>query len=150
MILVSACLAGINCKYNGKNNLNKIIQEMVKRGEAVPFCPEQLGGAPTPRIPCEIKSGTGEDVLAGRCQVINKKGEGVTSILIKGAEESLKLAQMINPQKIILKERSPSCGKTMIYDGTFTGRKIPGMGVTAALLKKHGFNLLTEEDFKEN
>ncbi len=145
MILVSACLAGINCKYNGKNNYNEYVVELVKKGEAVPFCPEQLGGAHTPRIPCEIKGGSGEDVLNNKAKVFNKEGEDYTEIFIKGAEESLKIAQLVKPEKIILQERSPSCGKNIIYDGSFSGNKVEGEGVTAALLRKHGFEIVTEE-----
>jgi uncharacterized protein YbbK (DUF523 family) len=146
MILVSACLAGINCKYNGKNNYNEQVVELVRKGKAVPFCPEQLGGAHTPRIPFEIRDGSGEDVLNKKAKVLNKNGEDHSEIFIKGAQESLKIAQMINPEKIILKERSPSCGKNMIYDGSFSGRKVKGEGVTAALLRKHGYGIVSEEE----
>lgn len=143
MIMISACLVGINCKYDGTNNFSSRVEDIIAAGMLVPFCPEQLGGFPTPRVPAEIVDGTGCDVLAGRAKVVDKNGKDVTSIFLKGAQESLNLARVINPEKIILKEKSPSCGSEFIYDGTFSGRKIPGGGVTAELLKKQNFKIVS-------
>ena len=115
MILVSACLAGCNCKYNGKNNNVDQILELVKANKAITICPEVLGGLPTPRQPAEIQ------VINGEIHVINKVGEDVTNEFLKGAEKTLEIARDLMPSKIILKSKSPSCGFGTIYDGTFTG-----------------------------
>ena len=136
MILVSACLAGIKCCYDGKDNANIKVIEMVKKGIAIPICPEQLGGLQTPRIPAEIS----ED------RVLNIKGENVTSQFDKGAKETLYIAELANCHKAILKQNSPSCGYGKIYDGSHTGRIIEGMGLTARLLSQNGITILTEED----
>lgn len=136
MILVSACLAGIKCRYDGEDNANQKIIEMVKSGFALPVCPEQLGGLPTPRIPSEI-NGT---------KVIDKTGKDVTSNFKKGAKETLRIAKMIDCKKAILKQNSPSCGAGKIYDGTHNGKIIDGDGITTKLLKQKGINIITEED----
>ncbi|KXG74388.1 DUF523 domain-containing protein [Thermotalea metallivorans] len=149
MIMVSACLAGLNCRYDGGNNGLEEIEKLVKEGKAVLVCPEQLGGMPTPRIPCEIVHGDGAEVLERKGKVINRNGEDMTIYFIKGAEETLKIAKLYGIRTAILKARSPSCGKKCIYDGTFSKKLKKGEGVTAALLKKHGILLLDEEDFRE-
>lgn len=147
MILVSACLCGINCKYNGGNNLSEEVLKLLKEGKALPVCPEQLGGQSTPRLPHEIIGGTGADVLDGRARVKGTSEEDdVTEEFLKGAEETLKIAKDINAEYAILKARSPSCGKGMIYDGTFTGSKREGNGVAAELLLRNGIKVLTEEE----
>jgi len=143
-ILVSACLAGINCKYNGGNNLRKDILDLVSRGNAVLVCPEQLGGCPTPRPASEIQNGTGADVLDGKCRVMNIKGEDVTYNFIKGAEETLKIAKVAGVKRAILKSKSPSCGYGQIYDGSFSGRLKEGNGVTAELLVRNGIVVESE------
>lgn len=140
MILVSACLAGVNCKYDGGNNLNEKILELVKKGEAILVCPEQLGGLTTPRTPSEI------GIIEGNKKVINKDGEDVTINFVRGAEEVLRIAKSLNITKAILKSKSPSCGCGLVYDGTFTGTKIPGNGITAQLLIDNGIEVITEND----
>lgn len=145
-ILVSACLAGINCYYNGKNKLNKKIRKLVQEGKAICACPEELGGLPTPRIPQEILNSTGEEVLKGNGKVINKKGEDVTDYFLKGAYRTLDLAKRYKIKKAILKAKSPSCGKGNIYDGSFSGKLKQGNGVTTALLLKNNIQVKTEED----
>jgi uncharacterized protein YbbK (DUF523 family) len=145
MKLISACLVGCHCRYDGKDNLVDRYQEMVEKGEAVFVCPEQLGGLSTPRPPAEIVGGTGEDVLDGRARVITKDGVDVTEQFLKGAQEALRMARLVKAEEAILKERSPSCGSALIYDGTYSGSKIPGDGVTAALLKRHGIKVYSEE-----
>jgi uncharacterized protein YbbK (DUF523 family) len=145
MIIVSACLAGVNCKYDGGNNYNEKIVKLVKQRKAIPVCPEQLGGFETPRLPAEILGGSGEDVLSGKAKVVRKNGEDVSKAFIKGAYETLKIAKLIDCDKAILKSRSPSCGFGEIYDGSFSGKRIKGKGVTAALLESNGIKVKTEE-----
>lgn len=147
MILVSGCLLGINCKYNGGSNLSEEILAHIKTHGGIPVCPEQLGGLTTPRVPAEIFGGAGADVLKGSAQVRTKDGCDVTSAFITGAEESLKIAKAFNITKAVLKARSPSCGVGKIYDGSFSGTTSHGDGVTAALLKENGIEVYTEENF---
>lgn len=147
MIIISACLCGVNCKYSGENNLNEKAVQLFKQGKAVLVCPEQMGGLSTPRPPCEIIGGTGADVLDGKCRVMtNNCQDDVTSKFIKGAEETMRLAKECGACLAILKSRSPSCGHGTIYDGSFTGRKINGNGVTAELLERSGIRVITEEE----
>ena len=136
MILVSACLAGVKCRYDGNDNANNEVIDMVKKGIAIPICPEQLGGLTTPRIPAEIIND----------KVINEKGENVTAQFKKGAKETLRIAELAKCHKAILKQSSPSCGYGKIYDGSHTGRIIEGMGLTAKLLLLKGIKIITEED----
>lgn len=142
MYLVSACLAGLNCKYDGGNNYNEDIMKLVKNGEAILVCPEQLGGLATPRFPSEVKNEN------GKRNVINNKGEDVTKNYERGAQETLELAKRLNIKKAILKARSPSCGCGLIYDGTFTKTKVEGNGITAQLLLDNGFEIFNEENFE--
>ena len=134
-ILVSACLLGNNCKYDGTNNKNEKVIEYIKDKEIIPICPEIYGGLPTPRVPSE-RNGD---------KVITKNGEDVTVNFLKGAEETLYIAKLFNIKKALLKAKSPSCGNGIIYDGTFTHTKIEGYGVTAELLKENGIEVITEE-----
>ena len=136
-ILVSACLLGVDCKYNGGNNYNEKIMDYLKDKEIIPICPEIMGCLPTPRVPSERK----ED------KVITKEGVDVTKNFQKGAEETLKLAKLLGVKKALLKAKSPSCGYQKIYDGTFSDTLIDGNGVTTELLLKEGFTILTEKDF---
>jgi len=147
MKLISACLCGVNCKYNGKNNIHSIFSEMLCRNELLPVCPEQLGGMCTPRPACEIISGTGSNVLEGKARVIDENSKDVTSAFIKGAEETLKMAASAGIKEAIFQSRSPSCGCGQIYDGSFASHLIPGDGVTAALLIKNGINVVNDADF---
>lgn len=118
-ILVSACLLGVNCKYNGKNNENENVKKLAEEYELIPICPEQLGGLPTPRVPSEIVEIDGISNNKER-KVINKEGIDVTETFIKGAEETLKIAKLYNIKKAILKSKSPSCGNRKVYDGSFS------------------------------
>lgn len=136
MILISACLAGVNCRYDGGNCYNEKIMELVKNGEAILVCPEQLGGLSTPRVPAEIING----------KVITKDGIDVTEEYKKGATEVLKLAKCLNINKAIFKSKSPSCGCGIIYDGTFSGNKVNGNGITTQVLLDNGINVITEKD----
>lgn len=147
MILVSACLVGMDVKYNGGNNLQKQLKKLFEEKKAIPVCPEVLGGLSIPREPAEIVGGDGEDVLNGKAKVLTKLGKDVTNQFLKGAEETLKIAKEMDATMVILKERSPSCGSSSIYNGDFNGTKLNGNGVTSALLKKHGIKVLSEETF---
>ena len=140
MILVSACLAGINCKYNGGNNYNEKIFEMVKNGKAMPVCAEQLGGLSTPRIPVEIK------IIDGKKHAINKEGQDVTEQFEKGAREILELAKKLEIKQAILQPRSPSCGVGKIYSGNFDGKLIDGNGFLAELLLENGIEVLSVDE----
>lgn len=146
MIVVSACLCGINCKYNGGNNLNEKVLKLLKEGKAVAVCPEQLGGCATPRDPREIIKGNGKDVIEGKAKVKSKKGEDSTEKFLNGAYEALKIAKMVQANVAILKSKSPSCGRDYIYDGTFSGNLIEGNGVTAELFEQNNIRILTEKE----
>lgn len=135
-ILVSACLLGINCKYNGENNKNDKVIKYLEDKEVIPICPEIYGGLSTPRNPAEQ---VGD-------KVITNKGIDVTDNYLKGAEETLKLAKRFNIKKAILKAKSPSCGVQNIYDGSFTKTLIKKDGITTKLLKKNGIEVITEMD----
>lgn len=149
MILVSACLAGILCKYNGTyNNVPEIIQ-LVDEGRAIPVCPELLGGGGVPREPNEIVGGNGGDVLDGKARVLTPSGLDCTELFVLGARKVLETAKKHNIVEAVLKERSPSCGSILIYDGTFSGRRIPGSGVTAAILQRAGIKVYSEENFRD-
>ncbi|MEQ8200878.1 MAG: DUF523 domain-containing protein [Syntrophomonadaceae bacterium] len=147
MKLVSACLCGINCKYDGGNNLHPYFVELLAMGGVIPVCPEQLGGLTTPRSACEISGGTGLDVVDGNALVVNRDGMNVTPNFIRGAEETLSIAIRADVQGAVLKRGSPSCGSGSIYDGTFTHQLIAGDGVTTAMLKQHGFRVWDEEEY---
>ena len=136
-ILISACLIGLNCKYDGGNNENSKLVELMKEKDLVPICPEQLGGLKTPRVSAERKQE----------KVITKEGVDVTKEYQKGAEEVLKLAKKLNIKKAILKSRSPSCGIDEIYDGTFSHNLVKGDGVTAELLKKNGIEVISSDKY---
>ncbi|KGO12806.1 DUF523 domain-containing protein [Clostridium botulinum] len=149
MILISACLCGVNCKYNGGNNLNEKALKLFREGKAVLVCPEQLGGQQTPRAPHEINNATGAEVLDGKANIIGPEGDDATKEFLKGAYETLKIAKKCDAKVAILKARSPSCGFGKIYDGTFSGNKKDGNGVTAELLTRNGIKVYTEENIDE-
>ena len=137
MILVSACLAGFNCRYNGNHHEDARIVQLVKKGRALPVCPEQLGGLATPRSPAEI---------TGDGRVFTEKGEDLTEQFRRGADETLRLCQLYGCKVAILKSLSPSCGSGQIYDGTFKKVTIEGDGLTAKLLKENGIRVWTENE----
>ncbi len=136
-LLVSACLLGVCCRYNGEGELDPSIAELMKEHQLIPVCPEILGGLPTPRVPAERQGG----------RVVTKDGRDVTKAYEKGAEETLKLARLYGCTRAILKERSPSCGSGRIYDGTFSRKQIDGYGITAELLEKNGIQTAGESNF---
>ena len=135
-ILISACLVGDNVKYDGGNNKNPLIEKLLEKYELVPFCPEVEGGLPTPRHSAEQR---GE-------QVVNDIDEDVTDEFNRGADLALNICLYLKIKKAILKERSPSCGVHSIYDGTFSHKVIDGSGVTAALLKRKGIEVYSEDE----
>lgn len=139
MIVVSKCLLGYNCKYNGGNNYNEQIVKYLSNKEYIMVCPEQLGGLPTPRIPSERKDN----------KVINKNGEDVTKYFVKGVRNAASLVAVEKISIAILKAKSPSCGCGLIYDGDFTGNLISGNGLYAEYLLDHGIKIMTEDFFDE-
>ncbi len=146
MRLCSACLLGIKCAWDGKDRYkNEKVINLSKKEIIIPVCPEQLGGLPTPRNPQEIQGYSGEKVLDKKCKVVNKEGGDVTKQFIQGAQEALRIAKMLNIKEFIAKQKSPSCGCGKTYDGTFSGALIEGDGVTAALLKRNGIEVISEE-----
>lgn len=135
-ILISACLLGVNCRYNGTSKTIPELEELMSMHNLIPVCPEQLGGLSTPRSPAEVKGDF----------VFSKDGIDVTEEFIKGAEETLKIANIYNCKYAILKERSPSCGSGKMYDGTFSKTIIDGDGITANLLKQNGIKVIGESE----
>lgn len=150
MYLISACLCGVNCKYNGLNNYNEICDKLFTSGKAILVCPEQLGGVPTPRIPSEIIGKSSNILNNNNDYVIDKNGNDVTPQFVKGAKETLQIAKKLNIKKAILKDGSPSCGVNYIYDGNFNGTKIKGMGLTAQLLKESSIDIISELELGGN
>ena len=135
-LLISACLTGVNCKYDGGNNAlpEESLRALSEKYRLVPVCPEMLGGLPAPRVPCERLDG----------RVVNREGEDVTEAFQRGAETALRLAEEKGCKKALLKAKSPSCGGGAIYDGSFSHRVISGDGVTAELLRAAGLALFDE------
>ena len=138
MFVISMCLAGIPCRYDGEEKLVPEIKALLERNEAIAVCPEVLGGLPTPRIPSEIQPD-------GR--VLNRQGGDVTEQFVRGAEQAMTICRTHGCTGAILKARSPSCGKGCIYDGSFTGTLVPGNGVFAKKLLDAGILVMTEEEY---
>lgn len=138
-ILVSSCIYGNNTKYNGLNNYNPLIEKIKKKYNVILICPEVMGGLSTPRNPSEIKEN----------KVYSNTGVDVTKEYNKGAQIALELVKKYNITKAILKESSPSCGSNLIYDGSFSGKKINGMGITARLLVENGIEIYNENQIEE-
>ncbi len=133
--VVSACLIGVKCRYDGNHSLNEAVISALENINIVPLCPEQLGGLSTPRPPSEIEAGDGMDVLHNDSRVINSLGEDITSSFIRGAHEALKIVKLSGAKKAYLKEKSPSCGVRNIKK---KGEVFEGRGIFAALLEKNG------------
>lgn len=147
MKLVSACLLGIKCTWDGTDEYrDERTMRLLENDTLIPVCPEQLGGLSSPRPPQEIQGGSGGDVLDGRRRVKNTNGDDVTREFIRGAEETLRIAKLLKATHFIGKSKSPSCGCRQIYDGTFSRKLVDGDGVSAALLKRNGIKVFTEED----
>ena len=133
-ILISVCLVGDKCRYDGKGNYNPLIEELLEKYELVPFCPEVEGGLKTPRMPSEIRGS----------RVFNEKNIDNTTKFELGAEKALSICSYLGIRKAILKENSPSCGVHKVYDGGFHHRLIDGQGVTTRVLKQHGIEVYNE------
>lgn len=142
-VVISACLLGIRCRYDGGDSRNEIAIKQGRKYELIPVCPEESGGLPTPRPPAEIVGGDGGDVLDGKAKVMTADGMDVTEAYLKGAYHALQVAQSNEATHVVLKARSPSCGCGNIYDGTFSGTLMSGDGVTTALLKRHGITVIS-------
>ena len=138
-LLVSACLLGMNCRYCGGCCEDRRVVALLEECWLVPVCSEQLGGLPTPRAPNEILNG----------RVVESDGRDNTEAFERGAQEALRTAKLLGCDFALLKERSPSCGSNMIYDGSFTGRQVHGAGVTARLLAEHGIRVFSEERIED-
>ena len=135
-ILVSACLLGTDCKYNGGNNLCAPVKALEKNYRIIPICPETLGGLTSPRQPAEIQNG----------RVFNTKGEELTEAFRTGAEKALAIGEEYGCNLAVLKANSPSCGFGEVYDGSFCHIKVAGNGIAAQLLLEHGYRILTEKE----
>ena len=135
-IIVSKCLLGCSCRYDGKSVPNSSVIALGDRYELIPVCPEELGGLPTPRIPAEILNG----------RVIRKDGKDITAEYTRGAAASLKIAMEQGCTVAILKSKSPSCGKSTVYDGSFSGHLVEGSGITASLFMKNGIQIFDENE----
>ncbi len=144
MYIVSACLAGVKCRYDGNSSDNDFVRNLVKEGKAIAVCPELLGGLKTPRPACEVFNG--DD---GKRHVITKAEHNYTREFEEGARKTLELAKNEGIRKAILKSKSPSCGCGLIHDGSFTGAMINGNGLTADLLIKSGIEVYTEQQIEE-
>ena len=136
-LLISRCFLGVNCKYNGKNNFLEKIEQIKQKYNLIDVCPESDGGLPTPRTPSEIFPSK---------RVISKDGTDVTAEYNKGANIALEACLRNNCKKALLKESSPSCGVKYVYDGTFSGTKVSGMGVTTKLLKLNNIEVFSEDE----
>ena len=148
-ILISACLLGVKCRYNGLDSKSEKIMNAFEADEIIPICPEQLGELPTPRPSAEIVGGDGEAVLDGTARVVSVEGDDKTEEYLRGAHCALQIAQESGATQAILKSKSPSCGCGQIYDGTFTGNPTDGNGVTTALFRRHGIETITEKDLEQ-
>ncbi len=137
MYLISACLTGINCKYDGHNNYHEVAKKLLDHNLAITACPEELGGLPTPRIPSEIVNN----------KIMSKDQKEVTKEFKLGATKTLELVKKHNIKIAILQKRSPSCGVHKIYDGSFSGTLIDGQGVTTELLRTNGIKVITIDDY---
>jgi uncharacterized protein YbbK (DUF523 family) len=149
-ILVSRCLLGHRVRYDGgASGPFDLLEQWIEEGRVVPLCPEVAGGLPTPRAAAEIPGGQGGEVLDGIAAVITTDGEDVSAQFLEGARQALELVQKHGIRVAVLKANSPSCGNLLTYDGTFSGVKVNGEGVTAALLKRHGVRVFSELELAE-
>lgn len=145
-LLVSACLAGINCTFRGKNNLNTKIKELSDSGETIALCPEIYGYLGVPRENIELIGGDGNDILDGKAKAVSVSGKDVTRDVVAGAHKVLEIVKKYDIKKAILKSNSPTCGSGRIYDGTFSNTLKAGDGVLAALLKRNDIEVITEKE----
>lgn len=144
---ISACLLGQKVRYDGQDCLVQELLEHLIPHQYTSLCPEVAGGLSIPRPPAEIQNGSGLKVLHQKVPVIDVFGHDVSAAFIQGAYQALKVAQDFQVTHAILKSKSPSCGRGLIYDGSFSGNKISGDGVTAALFQQHRIIVMTEDEF---
>lgn len=147
VMMVSACLAGVACVYDGSHNRQAHFAGLFKDGKVFLFCPEVLGGLRIPHPPSEIRGGDGCAVLEGRARVVSKDGRDVTEFFVLGARKTLAFARKHGVKVAVMKAKSPSCGCGQIHDGTFTKTLISGFGVTAALLKQNGIEVVSDVEY---
>ncbi|MDO5375759.1 MAG: DUF523 domain-containing protein [Staphylococcus rostri] len=148
MIGISACLIGQAVRYDGGHKRQDALKQLIDRGEAIAICPEVLGGLSVPREPSELTSGDGVSVWSGQDEVHTQSGKDVTQSFKQGAQEALHILQQYNIDTVILKDGSPSCGSTEVYNGQFDGTKMQGVGVTTALLQQHGIRVYNEHNWQ--
>ncbi len=149
-VLVSACLLGQPVRYDGRSSGHPdLLQRWQAEGRVVPLCPEVAGGLPTPRPPAEIPGGQGGEVLDGAAAVVTVAGEDVSAAFVAGAGQALALVRKHGIRVAVLKAGSPSCGNRLTYDGTFSGMKVPGEGVTTALLRREGVLVFSELELEQ-
>lgn len=149
-VLVSACLLGQPVRYDGRSSGHPdLLQTWQREGRVVPLCPEVAGGLPTPRPPAEIPGGQGGAVLDGEAQVVTVGGEDVSAQFLAGARLALELVRRHGIRVAVLKSGSPSCGNRLVYDGTFSGTKVSGEGVTSALLRREGVQVFSELELED-
>lgn len=149
-VLVSACLLGQAVRYDGRDSGHPdLLQRWQAEGRVVPLCPEVAGGLPTPRPPAEIPGGQGAAVLDGQAQVVTVTGLDISEAFLAGARQALALVREHGIRVAVLKAGSPSCGNRLTYDGTFSGVKVPGEGVTTALLRREGVQVFSELELED-
>jgi uncharacterized protein YbbK (DUF523 family) len=146
-LLISACLLGVACNHEGRGSPRAVVEELRRHYRLIPVCPEVLGVLPTPRPAAELQGGDGPVVLAGGAVVVNVDGHDVTAAYRRGAVAAVALARSSGATRAVLKARSPSCGSSGIYDGTFSRRLVAGQGVTAAALSAAGVEVCSDEDW---
>ncbi len=149
MLGISACLGGTACRYDGQSNTIPELRQLVDDGLAIMICPEVLGGLPVPRRPAEIQKGDGFDVWRNQARVVDTDGEDVTELFKQGAVKAYNEIEKLQISGLILKERSPSCGSGWIYDGSFSGNRIAGVGVATAYFIQQGLKVYSEENWRE-
>jgi uncharacterized protein YbbK (DUF523 family) len=146
IVLVSACLLGINCRYDGTNKRDPAVLEWLKDKLVIPVCPESFSGLGFPRLAAEIEKGDGFTVLSGKARVLQKDGSDVTRQFLAGAKETIRIARHSGAKLAVLKDRSPSCGVNSIYN---RGKKVRGVGVFSALLIREGITVISEKELAD-
>lgn len=150
-LLVSSCLLGNLVRYDGNHSLleYELLTSLSRHFEVITICPEVAGGLAIPRTPCEIFSGEGIDVIQKRAKVLSQTGADCTNEFLLGAQLALQLVKEHKIKYALLKAKSPSCGNQTIYDGSFSGKLVPGVGVTAAILEQHGVRVFNEKQIQD-
>lgn len=149
IVLVSACLVGVNCRYDGTSKREPYLLKLVEEEDAffIPICPELFSGLAIPRLPAQIESGDGFRVLSGKSRVLLSDGTDVTKNFLAGAREAFKIVKLLKPDLAILKDRSPSCGVNEVYNN---GKLVPGSGIFSALLIREKIKVYSEKEFKKH